>query len=265
MNWLDVAKGLGVGRSVRVKHDCNPNGAPSLIVRNEPDCYRAYCFRCKEPGMYEAKRLSLADRLEISRQQREADHDTDRFELPEPRIVDWWKWPAPAMQWLLKAGIGERDATELGIYYHPATRRVVVPYAGTHHWQARAVMEGAVPKYLADKNPRQCAVLSGPAWGGPVFLTEDLLSAYKIRMAGFRSMPLQGTSLHDEHVACLLKHTDRVAVWLDPDKAGRDAAAKVAKRLRVFGFDVHDVVSTKDPKLHTRAEINSIYEEIRWH
>lgn len=262
--WLDVAKGLEVGRSVRIKHDCNPNGAPSLVVRHDPDCYRAYCFRCKEPGMYEAKRLSLADRLLLMQAQREADAAVDRHEEPEPRLHSWLDWPAPAMQWLLKAGIGEADAVDLGIYYHPPTRRVVVPYNGTHHWQARAVMAGAKPKYLADKNPRQCHI-QGDEAGLPVVLTEDLLSTYKVSLSGGRSLPLMGTALHDEHIACLLRGTERVVVWLDPDDAGQRAARDVCRRLRVYGFSVKNIVLDKDPKYYTRHEIAELIRSIEWH
>ena len=265
--WLDVAKGLEVGRSVRIKHDCNPNGAPSLIVRHDPDCYRAYCFRCKEPGMYEAKRLSLADRLLLMQVQREADSAVDLHEEPEPRMHNWLGWPAPAMQWLLKAGIGEADAVDLGIYYHPPTRRVVVPYNGTHHWQARAVMDGAKPKYLADKNPRQCHIQGDgvdEAWLPEVVLTEDLLSAYKVSLSGGWALPLMGTTLHDEHIACLLRNTERVAVWLDPDEAGQRAALKVVKRLQVYGLVVTNIVLDKDPKYYTRHEIAELTRSIEW-
>lgn len=266
--WLDVAKGLEVGRSARIKHDCNPSGAPSLMVRHDLDCYRAYCFRCKEPGMYEAKRLSLADRLLLMQEQREADSVIDLHSKPEPREHNWLNWPDPAMQWLLKAGIGEADAVDLGIYYHPPTHRVVVPYNGTHHWQARAVMDGAKPKYLADKNTRECALQGPEVWRNSpaeVFLTEDLLSAYKVALAGRWSLPLMGTSLHDEHIAYLLQRTDRVAVWLDPDEAGQAAARKTVKRLQVYGLEVTNIQLDKDPKYYTRYEIAKLARSIEWH
>src|SRR5690606_11404294 len=255
MDWLRVAKELTVGQSVRVQHDCNPSGARSLLISHEPTGYRAHCFRCKQPGMWEPKKLSLAERLELAAKQREADQQINRTSPPPgPGLYDWIGWSMPALVWLLKAGFNNADATACGIYYHEASQRVVVPYQGTHHWQMRAVHAWQKPKYIADKNPRQCVVL-GDEVGGPIHLTEDLLSAYKIQLSGLRAMPLLGTSLHDEHLALLVRKDARVVVWLDPDKAGQDAAAKIVRRLRMFGLQAHNVLSDRDPKLHSRGEI----------
>ena len=44
-------------------------------------------------------------------------------------------------------------------------------------------------------------------------------------------------------------------LWLDPDAAGQRAAAKYRKQLQAYNLRVRNIVSTLDPKRHTRAEI----------
>src|SRR5690606_17466278 len=137
MDWLRIAKELKVGQTVRVKHDCSPNGVASLAITHDVDCYRAHCFRCKEPGLWQPKQLSLADRLAAKAEQREADTEVMKGRFgppPSPRVYEWAQWPEAACAWLLKAGMNQADAKKFGIYYHPQSRRVVVPYLGTHHW-----------------------------------------------------------------------------------------------------------------------------------
>ena len=47
----------------------------------------------------------------------------------------------------------------------------------------------------------------------------------------------------------------RCNVWLDPDPPGQKAALRICKTLRSLGMQVRNIVSAKDPKLHTREEI----------
>jgi DNA primase len=63
-----------------------------------------------------------------------------------------------------------------------------------------------------------------------------------------------GTKVSDHMVSELMKRGS-CAVWLDPDAAGRRGAGKIIKQLRAYGVRVVDIVSERDPKLHTRDEI----------
>lgn len=260
MDWLAVAKELKVGSSRKIQHSCSKGGDRSLAVSNEPECYRAFCYRCKEK-LWEPKRLSLGELIKINQDRREADKELRSQAKPEPAVSRWDRWPVEAQLWLLKAGIGETDAISLGIYYHAPSMRVVLPYPGTHHWQARAVMAGHKPKYISDGGDRQSALLRAPDCGYSIVLTEDLLSAYKLRLAGRTSMPLLGTTLHDEYLAQLLAWGRTVSIWLDPDDAGQKAAASISKRLDIFGVEHRIVAGDRDPKLYTRGEINTILED----
>lgn len=257
MTWLDKAKALPVGRTIKIKHDCAPTHDPSLIVSHSPDAYRAFCFRCKE-SMWEPIQLSLAERVALSKAQREADASVDRQEMPSP-LLPWQGWPPEAMLWFLKAGLGEEDAGRMQAGYHERTRRVVLPLLDTGKqtgvWQARAVYPGQKPKYLTSKGPRSVGFYYFPwlatAWPLKVVVTEDILSAYKVASsaASVAAIPLTGTTLHDEHLARILQVDAPVLIWLDPDGPGQAAAAKVASRLRTFDVAHENICLESDPKL----------------
>ena len=131
---------------------------------------------------------------------------------------------------------------------------MVVPAGqpGLGFYQARAYQRGRLPKYLGP-TPRPPKLLA--RWGTAAVptLTEDILSAAKIGMVA-EGWAVLGTTVSDHMVAELMKR-GRCNVWLDPDAAGRRGAAKIGKRLRAYGVEVRDIVSVRDPKLHTFQEI----------
>lgn len=266
MTWLDEAKALSVGGTKKIRHDCAPSRDPSLMISNTPEGYRCYCFRCKESS-FEAKVLSLAERVALTKEQREADANVDRQAMPAP-LVPWDQWPAEAMLWFLKAGLDGTDAFSMGAGYHVATRRVVLPllhsYGGLHSrtgvWQARAVFPQQKPKYLTSKGPRGVGLYHfDKRYPSKVVIVEDILSAWKVAQACPRvaAVPLTGTTMHDEHLALILKMDMPALVWLDPDEPGKAAAKKVLRRLEVFGVEADNICLECDPKLMT-------YERIKW-
>lgn len=126
------------------------------------------------------------------------------------------------------------------------------------YWQARA-LDGRFPKYIgASFRPPSLIARWGSA-PSPT-LCEDILSAYKVGLVG-EGWAVMGTSIPSSYIAELMRRRVRVNVWLDPDAAGRRAAAKYRKQLQAYGLDVNDILSTRDPKLHTRAQIKEYLDE----
>lgn len=64
-----------------------------------------------------------------------------------------------------------------------------------------------------------------------------------------------GTSVPASYVARALQLGLSVVTWLDPDAAGRKAAARYGKQLRAYGITVRDIKSERDPKLHHIEQI----------
>lgn len=162
----------------------------------------------------------------------------------------------------------------MGAYYHAQTDRVVLPVSdarevhlgsgdGALYYQARAYQPGRMPKYLGPAH-RPPSLIAGyrpehPASAVPT-LTEDLLSSFKVSLAGYVGWAVMGTSVPSAYIAELLQTTRACNVWLDPDAAGQKAANKYIKQLRAYGVAVRNIVSQRDPKLHFISEIQEILQ-----
>jgi hypothetical protein len=195
----------------------------------------------------------------MQKQQQADDKVCQSVELPAPAVREWDKWPAPCRLWLLKAGLSRADLPKLGAYYHPPTNRVVLPVLdpllGPLFWQARAV-DGRQPKYLAPGVDKATVI---PRYGKAqhVTLTEDMLSAYKVGKVA-EGWAMLGTSISKHAISLLSARGCKVNIWLDPDKAGRRAATKVAATLRSVGVECDIIRSTVDPKLVHSSDIKEL-------
>ncbi|WP_316886398.1 toprim domain-containing protein [Ralstonia thomasii] len=180
-----------------------------------------------------------------------------------PQVHTPQQWPLEAAVWLYKAGLSNDDIARLGFYWCPRLSRVVMPVyddAGKCiYWQARTLEPYHVNprKYLnpaVDKSRLIARYGDGPA----IVLTEDILSAYKVSLAGVAGWSLMGTRLNTYTTAQVLTARKPVFVWMDPDEAGQKAAKEIMRTLRAYGVTVQNVVSTKDPKLLSREEISCL-------
>lgn len=276
-SWQPFTVGLDIGRKRRHSHDCG-EGKTLLVSRSE-DGYSAWCFRCGERGWLPPEQESLADKLARLARLRAGDEACTAVRgQPEPAIYDVDSWPVAAALWFYRAGLSRHDIGRLGAFYHPPSGRCVLPvYAEGNsqhmegmgvpadvreqdpaYWQARA-LDGRFPKYIgASFRPPSLIARWGSA-PSPT-LCEDILSAYKVGLVG-EGWAVMGTSIPSSYIAELMRRRVRVNVWLDPDAAGRRAAAKYRKQLQAYGLDVNDILSTRDPKLHTRAQIKEYLDE----
>lgn len=198
-------------------------------------------------------------------------------DLPSGGLADPSEWPPAAYLWFLKAGLGRREIGELGATYNPGSGRVILPVyeapvtdgskRTVAFWQGRSV-DGRQPKYLAPDVDRSRVI---PRYGTAqsVTLTEDILSAYKVGL-DHEGWSMLGTKLSDHALGELLKrHQEQpsftVNVWLDNDlpplhqiNRGQIAARKVLAKLRAVGIPARNVISTRDPKLMSRAQIKEL-------
>lgn len=251
--WLTEAQAVRVGGRDRVDHDCGPGR--TLIVSHEVKGYRAWCFRCNEGG-FVGKKPTLSDLVALRRRSSEEAALRHDPSLPTPMVQDPRQWPAAARLWLYRAGVHDRLITELGIYYHEPTQRVILPVVEegrVTYWQARAVHKGQQPKYINPPVDRD-AVLPRYGTGDTIVLTEDILSAIRVGRVT-EAWSLMGTSMKAPVLARLTKDPRPVAVWLDPDDAGRSGAAKIMRTLRTLGIECRTIESARDPKLLSTQEI----------
>jgi hypothetical protein len=257
-SWWPHAEDLEIGQKRRRPHDCGEGR--TLIVNRDVGGFHAWCHRCNDKGWKPPPQETLAQKLERIARLREGDlalsGTTSALLLPVPRVLEVDQWPDAGKLWLYKAGLGRAEIGRLGIYYHEPSDRIVLPvYDGNGEcfFQARAYQKDRFPKYLGP-TPRPPRLMA--RWGSFVVptLTEDMLSARKIGLVA-EGWAVLGTRVSDHMVSELMKRGGRVNVWLDPDPAGRKGAEKIGKQLRAYGLEVRDILSERDPKLHTRDQI----------
>lgn len=257
--WEAIASALPVGRSRKIGTGCS--NSPALRVSNEPTMLRAYCFACGQTSVVQ-KVLTMQEQLaQLASQKAEEQAVKGYWYYAPAGEKDPRSWPLLARCWPLKAGLTYPEIQQMGLTYSEALRRVIIPVGDW--WQGRAIdrltlpSEGRPPsKYLSPMREPPAGFHYGST--GPLVLTEDCLSAFKVSLCGARGWPVLGTKLPDRRLGALVKaarESGRVLLWLDPDPAGRKAAAKFTSLLEMYGVATRDVVSSKDPKLHAREEI----------
>lgn len=235
--------------SRRFPHHCG-DGRPLQISR-EGASIRAWCHRCSLSEVWRLEE-SLQDRLARLQAQGEGDRGIGQG-LPHPPTYPLSEWPLEARTWLWKAGLTEREILARGLYWHAPSDRVVIPYPGQGFWIARAYQKGRAPKYLSQTpKPRDLCVRFGA--GDVLVLAEDILSAVKLSRVT-EAWALLGIRVSDYQITRILQDGRPVVTWLDPDQAGQAGATKIRAQLRAFGVPVRNVVSLRDPKLHSAAEI----------
>lgn len=260
-SWLHYAETLAVGGKGRFPHDCGPGH--TLICNHSPDGWSGYCFRCDDKGFKSKPLPSLHERLALRDAVAQAEAALERDPTPPmPPNFDQASWPLEARVWLYKAALTTEDIESLGVYYHEESKRVVLPVLDNGdliYWQARRIFGDKGAKYINPVVPRGSVV---PRFGnGPVIvLTEDILSAVRCGMAA-EAWSLMGVKLCPEVLSKIMADGRPVLVWLDPDPAGYDGAAKVSRTLSLAGVKHATVLSKKDPKFHSRAEVADYIQE----
>jgi len=258
--WLSAAQATPEGSRRRVDHDCG--GGRTLIVANTANGWSAFCFRCDDHGWVAKPQPSLAERL--ARRKAEQRQDAQLLAsvaLPEPINTAVNTWPLAAAAWLYRAGIGKPEIAQLGAYWHEPSGRVVLPvveHGGVVYWQARDPAWQRASKRSKYVNPPidKSALVAAYGMGPEIVLVEDILSAFRVGQVAC-AWALLGTNLTDAVLARLLAARRPVAVWLDPDAAGRRAARAIKRRLDSCGIAARIIQSSRDPKLLSRKEIAS--------
>lgn len=252
--FLPLAEHLQVGQSVRAKH-CNNNR--TMIVSRGQGKVTAHCFRCDGRGFH-AEQENFQDKLNRIAAERNAEHDAvASHALPEPRVYDLKLWPRDAALWLYKSGFSPSMIARLGAYWCPELGRVVLPIMEDDHavfWQARAIERK--PKIISPKRRRD-GLVAKYGVGDTLVLCEDILSAFKVGQVT-EAWALMGTAMSDAVFTSVIAAERSVIVWLDGDAAGLRASAKIIKGLRAYGVQATPVITSRDPKLHTREEIKCL-------
>ena len=260
--WLATAKNLPAGRYVKIEC-CAAD--KSLRVSNDPKGYRAYCFRCGPAGFVAHGDFSI-DQLKRRRQELEWRNERV-ITLPKDFTTDI---PPSEAVWLYKAGVGSVVAKHYGFGYSASLRRVILPIykdGVLQGYTARSTINER-PKYIERASSGSVLFFADPALripseeaadsscGYDLLFTEDILSAVRVgRVTDAVVCSLMGTSADDRQLSEATQGVHSVALWLDPDKPGRRASARLQRSLVLQGYKVKLIRSAKDPKFYSNREL----------
>lgn len=252
--WLHLAQQLERGSRAMHQHTCG--AGQKLLVENADAGFKAWCYRCSQSGFVPHPQPSFKERIAALRAVRLEDEATEADPRPPmPAEFDPSKWPDYARVWLYKVGITNPVIQQHGIYWCARIKRVVLPVLDGSkliYWQARG-FDPERPKYLNPKVDKPF-YKAGENHSGPLVLTEDILSAVRVGQVA-QAWSILGTSLSPLKSAEIAKLGIPVAIWLDPDAAGRKGRGKIYRELSALGVDARVIRSDKDPKEYSRDEI----------
>lgn len=253
-----IGEGLAPGRRARANHSCGPGR--TMIVSRDADRTTAWCFRCNSGPPPVHHRLSMQDNIMrvfnpgVAAAEAEATASCDPPDDYNPCMGDW---PVSARVWLARYGFST-GALPIEAGWSESLQRLVLLVRdgdAAMTWTARAV-DARKPKYLTGPLPENAvanAIPSRRIWAPPV-VTEDWVSAVKVAAAGRHAYSLLGTYAKPATLLRLFR-AQEVIVWLDPDEAGQTKAAQLCATLRAYGGTPRNVLSLRDPKLHSLQEI----------
>jgi DNA primase len=248
-----------------------------MRIEHNQQGYRGFCFRCKETKREAHGLLSIAQI-----QQRRVDELTWRQSKTVSLPMDYTQeLPDTAMTWLLKGGVSQVMWQAYKVGFSPKLNRVCIPvYRGTElvAVQMRAIEKDQKPKYLARETADNVIFSSLPStvfagdreqdYGYDLVVTEDLLSAIRVgritascsllgTMHGANKMQAIVAEATSRRLRRARSEVLRIALWMDPDKAGEQSRSRIAGPLSIRGAEVVHIRSARDPKRHSNAEIRS--------
>lgn len=225
-----------------------------------------HCFSC---GHHEFPK-GLVPKYEVK-------HDKEEGALPRDFTRDV---PADGWKWLLQYGLpysywkpytGYSPSTERLVLTHGTPvelsvgRFIGTPSSGGVLPQLREGEIGSPPavprKWRQWGDKLRSASILDPTDSGEaerlVVLVEDLVSAHKVRAAGFSCLPLFGTVLYPKALQVLRALKQPVVLWLDEDQYS--LLPPKLNRLQTFlDLPVRFVKTEKDPKQYSLDEIKEI-------
>lgn len=258
-DWIAQAKTLPFNG--RKKVQCCAADRSRTLYHNR-DGYSSWCFRCHVRAWEPHGILSIAQVQERRTAEQEL---RGAVAYPKDFTLDI---PQASRLWLQCAGITAATAKHYGIGYSARSNRVIVPAYVDGELVAVLARSttGDKPKYIASMRTNyeiffSDASLIGDAGTGvrAACITEDALSAIRVGTT-VPSIALLGTATGLHRVAAVNAALQAIEpacvyVWLDPDKAGRDASRQLVRALVVMGWKVRQITSERDPKYYANADI----------
>lgn len=218
-----------VGTQVKHNHDGCEAGHDTkqrLYLKKTHEGMIAFCHHCGKGGFLRTSKEPRRLEMLLSEKLSKVEGKKNPF---EGETWQFDEWPSEPKLWWMSHELDAKDASIYGVEWHPDTGRLLLP--------SNVVVQGRAfydlrPKYLTFQKPIPDVVsyFYGDARNHSLFVTEDLVSAYKLNKLGAHVMCLTGTKFSDRHldVAAEFKH---VVIWTDADPAGILGGSAMYKEL----------------------------------
>ena len=284
---IDNLRHQPIDSKVRVVHRFKHDGSPcsvgkdaALSVTKQVDHYSWYCFRCHQFGRLFGGDSSPKSAAAIYR------------DIPPEEVRGNYNWIIPANvdhisasakvpqtvwdDFLRRARFAASDIYNNLFFWHGESGRIIMPVqlpsknftencGEVHGYVARCPRKLTKeerfkyhrPKYIVRRNPEHGRLFylndSSLYYPDRYVIVEDIYSAMRVnRAVHCKTIALITTSICDDLVVRLPKDA-KISVWLDHD--ARMIALEHIRRLSLFGFNVRQVETEKDPKAYNNAEI----------
>jgi hypothetical protein len=213
-----------------------------------------YCFKCSyyEPSGESLNTAGLGSRITNLQGGQDA-LDAPRISLPSdysPHLA------VGGLRWLRQYGIKQAEIEEHKIGWSGENESLIFPVFDLNNhllFVQERFFDNPRRKYKTHGKTEEVFHILGPKTD-TVVLVEDMVSAIKIAR-NFEVMPLWGSSISQDRILRLSRLYDRVAIWLDNDKA--HYAIRRATHMRPFFDSVTTIVTEFDPKEYDDDEISN--------
>lgn len=217
-------------------------------------CHRAACGRAGRVGENYGAHQASPVKLEFTPRLYDSSGDVDVYRGSEPT------------EWLGRFGIDSAEGA-VPCRWNPANHRTVWEIRSSlgtlRGYELRAYRDEDRPKTLHYRHTPEPWV----GWFGAnsdgrhvVVAVEDLVSAYKVSMAGYRSASLMGTNLNLDKLLDLLRVSDRIVLALDRDAT--DTAKKYAQRYALLAPEMVVLSLQRDLKYEDTTTIRKMVEDV---
>lgn len=248
-DWLDRAKRLPVGRTVRVRHGSEKR--LNLVVGNDEGHYWAYCQACKDGGKVTKDHVRITGVAPKESESLVLPHDMVHIMQAESAMRDG------VLGFIAHKNM---DAMYLPpLWFSPSRKRLLLQTE--HGWLGRDTTERSPQKWLTFTAGTSHLGESRPGLKQIAVVVEDPFSHYKVKWAladspEYTVFSSLGTAVKDALVMVLLGYHD-VRMFYDGDAAGRKGAAVETSRFRAFGAKAHSMCAPEgmDPKDMTIEQI----------
>lgn len=228
LNSLELAE----NESVKVNHvtcEAGEDTRKRFGVKYVDGAYLFHCFNCGDSGYYRNKETlaRITPTTEIHYHDNFTDFNKEYYLYAEQ---DANTFDIRGQLWLGGYGFNDAVCRRFGIRETPHGIILPILFKGeTVGYQLRRY--DGKPKYSTYKKTGALQFIrSSP--DKPIVIVEDLLSSYKLNMAGYSTVCLLGTKLDlDKIVSIGIDRQDRCVIWLDDDEAGHMGAVTLFKEL----------------------------------